>query len=86
MAFKDFMKTVKSETEDAIEITKLRSKISKEKTNIKDKHEEIGKFIDENRESLGELPQEILDLLASIDASKVVIKENNEEINKVKMN
>lgn len=86
MAFKDFMKTVKSETEDAIEITKLRSKISKEKSNIKDKYEEIGKFVDENRESLGELPQEVLDYLAAIDASKAVIKENNEEINKVKMN
>ena len=86
MAFKDFMKTVKSETEDAIEITKLRSKISKEKANIKDKYEEIGKFVDENRESLGELPQEILDLLTAIDASKDVIKANNEEINKVKMN
>lgn len=86
MAFKDFMKTVKSETEDAIEITKLRSKISKEKANIKDKYEEIGKFVDENRESLGELPQEILDLLNAIDASKDVIKANNEEINKVKMN
>lgn len=86
MAFKDFMKTVKSETEDAIEITKLRSKISKEKANIKDKYEEIGKFVDENRESLGELPQEILDLLTAIDASKDVIKTNNEEINKVKMN
>ncbi len=86
MAFKDFMKTVKSETEDAIEITKLRSKISKEKANIKDKYEEIGKFVDENRESLGERPQEILDLLTAIDASKDVIKTNNEEINKVKMN
>lgn len=85
MAFKDFMKTVKSETEDAIEITKLRSKTSKEKSNIKDNYEKIGKYIAENRESMGELPQEILDCLTAIDASKEAITANNNSINDIKM-
>ena len=35
MAFKDFVKTVKSEAGDAVEVTKLKAKISKEKANIK---------------------------------------------------
>ena len=30
MAFKDFVKTVKSEAGDAVEVTKLKAKISKE--------------------------------------------------------
>ena len=31
MAFKDFVKTVKNEAGDAVEITKMKAKISKEK-------------------------------------------------------
>ena len=40
MAFKDFVKTVKSEAGDAVEVTKLKAKISKEKANIKETYEQ----------------------------------------------
>ena len=35
MAFKEFLSTVKNEASDAVEVTKIKSKISKEKTLIK---------------------------------------------------
>ena len=41
MAFKDFVKTVRSEAGDAVEVTKLKAKISKEKSNIKDTYESV---------------------------------------------
>ena len=44
MAFKDFVKTVKSEAGDAVEVTKLKAKISKEKANIKETYEAIGEI------------------------------------------
>ena len=75
MAFKDFVKTVKSEAGDAVEVTKLKAKISKEKANIKETYEAIGEiFYNKVKEG------------AQIDAAKESIKNCNDEIDHVKMN
>lgn len=86
MDFKQFMKNVKNEASDAVEVTKIKTKISKEKTNIKDTYEEIGKLMYENYHKTGEAPEGYQEQLAKIDESRTKIKEYNEEIEKVKMN
>lgn len=86
MAFKDLMKTVKNETGDAIEITKLKAKISKEKTEIKDNYEKIGEYIYKQYSTTGEASPEIAEYLNAISASRVRINEYNMEIDRVKMN
>ncbi len=85
MAFKDLMKTVKNEAGDAVEITKLKAKISKEKTVIKDNYEEIGKIIYE-KYKLGGAGSEIDPLIAAINTAKNNIEGYNQEIEKVKAN
>ncbi len=86
MAFSDFVKTVKNETGDAIEITKLKAKISKEKTNIKDAYEQIGEFLYNKYKATGVADSEIMDKLQAIDEAKAKIDEYNQEISRVKMN
>ena len=79
MAFKDFVKTVKSEAGDAVEVTKLKAKISKEKANIKETYEAIGEiFYNKVKEGAP--------LVEKIDAAKESIKNCNDEIDHVKMN
>ena len=39
MDFKKIINTVKSEANDAVEVTKLRSKISKERTSVKENYQ-----------------------------------------------
>lgn len=85
MAFKDFVKTVKSETGDAIEVTKLKAKISKEKSDIKDNYEKIGEFIYNRYKSCGEADDGIMSLISEIDAAKGRIDGYNQEIARVKM-
>lgn len=84
MGFKDIMKTVKSEAGDAVEVTKLKAKISKEKSGIKENYEKIGKII-YNRYSSGGADAEIEALITEINAARDRIQEHNQEINKVKM-
>lgn len=84
MGFKDIMKTVKNEAGDAVEITKLKAKISKEKTAIKDAYENIGKIV-YNRYVNGGADAEIEPLIAEINNSKAQIDAYNSEINSVKM-
>ncbi|MBE5943824.1 MAG: hypothetical protein E7258_02780 [Lachnospiraceae bacterium] len=86
MAFSDIIKTVKNETSDAIEVTKLKAKISKEKTNIKDAYEEIGEFIYNKYKTTNTADSEIMDKLQKIDEAKAKIDDYNLEISKVKMN
>ena len=86
MAFKDFVRTVKNETGDAIEITKIKTKISKEKSDIKDNYEKIGEIVYQQYCTTGAASPEIADYLNAISASKVKIKEYNMEIDRVKMN
>lgn len=86
MAFKDFVKTVKSEAGDAVEITKLKAKVSKEKADVKDAYEELGELF-YNKAKEGEpVPPEYEALIAKIDAAKENIRQYNEEIDHVKMN
>lgn len=84
MAFKDLLNTVKSETSDAIEVTKLKSKISKEKTNIKDNYKKIGEYIYKNCKEQFADSDELANYFNSIDESKKEIEIANGEISKIK--
>lgn len=86
MAFSDFVKSVKNETGDAIEITKLKSKISKEKTNIKDCYEKIGELVYEKYAAQGVADEGLMEYLRKIDTSRAAINGFNQEISKIKMN
>lgn len=86
MAFSDFVKTVKNETGDAIEITKLKAKISKEKTNIKDCYEKIGEAVYKEYRDNNVGNSELMDYFTKIDNSRDMIKQYNDEISRVKMN
>ena len=86
MAFKDFMHTVKSEAGDAVEVTKIKTKISKERTNVKDNYQKIGEYVYVNlKDSMSDTP-ELAECFASIDASLAAIDDYNNQINKIKMN
>lgn len=84
MGFKDIMKTVKNEAGDAVEVTKLKAKISKEKTAIKDNYEKLGEII-YNRYVDGGADDEIAAIITDINNSKEQIKAYNDDISKVKM-
>lgn len=86
MDFKQFMKNVKNEASDAVEVTKLKAKISKEKTTVKDTFEEIGKLMYETYRKSGVMPEEYKAQMEKIDASRTKINELNAEIDNVKMN
>ncbi len=86
MALKDFMKTVKNEAGDAVEITKLKAKVSKEKTTIKDAYEELGEFVYNQAKESGTIAPEYAAFVEKIDAAKENIKHLNDEIDHVKMN
>ncbi|MBO5390149.1 MAG: hypothetical protein IJZ96_03115 [Lachnospiraceae bacterium] len=86
MDFKQFMKNVKNEASDAVEVTKLKAKISKEKTTVKDTFEEIGKLMYETYRKSGVMPEEYKTQMEKIDASRAKINELNAEIDNVKMN
>ena len=83
MAFKDFVKTVKSEAGDAVEVTKLKAKISKEKANI---NEAIGEIFYNKVKEGAQMDPEFSPLVEKIDAAKESIKNCNDEIDHVKMN
>lgn len=84
MGFKDIMKTVKNEAGDAVEVTKLKAKISKEKTTIKDTYQKIGELV-YNRYQNGGADAELDAMIAEINDAKKRISACNEEIDKVKM-
>ena len=83
MGFKEVVETVKNEASDAVEITKLRAKISKEKTAIKSNYVKIGELIYEQQKDMpgdGELGE----LVKAITESKEKIDGLNADIQKVK--
>lgn len=84
MAFKDFVKTVKSEAGDAVEVTKLKAKISKEKANMT--YEAIGEIFYNKVKEGAQMDPEFSPLVEKIDAAKESIKNCNDEIDHVKMN
>ncbi len=86
MDFKQFVKNVKNEASDAVEVTKLKAKISKEKTTVKDTFEEIGKLMYETYRKSGVMPEDYKEQMEKIDASRAKINELNAEIDNVKMN
>ena len=79
MAFKDFVKTVKSEAGDAVEVTKL-------KANIKETYEAIGEIFYNKVKEGAQMDPEFSPLVEKIDAAKESIKNCNDEIDHVKMN
>jgi predicted nucleic acid-binding Zn-ribbon protein len=89
MAFKDkltsVVKTVGDKTSDAVEVTKLKSQISKEKSAIKDNYEKIGDYIYKQYRDSGYTNEDLAELFAKIDDSKVKILEYEDEIKRVKV-
>lgn len=86
MDFKQFVKNVKNEASEAVEVTKIKAKISKEKTSVKDTFEEIGKLMYETYRKSGVMPEEYKEQITKIDESRAKIAEYNADIDKVKMN
>ena len=84
MAFKDFLNTVKSEAGDAVEVTKIKAKISKEKSLIKEDYQKIGEII-YNRYAGGCDDAELAGIVSEISAAKERIKEYNADIDRVNM-
>ena len=83
MGFKEVVETVKNEASDAVEITKLRAKISKEKTAIKSNYVKIGELIyEQQKDAPGD--DELGALVAAITESKEKIESLNADIQKVK--
>jgi predicted nucleic acid-binding Zn-ribbon protein len=85
MGFKDLMNTVKSEAGDAVDVTKLKGQISKERASIKDNYQKIGEII-YNRYADGCDDAELADMIKEITEAKERIRKNNEEIDRIKMN
>lgn len=85
MDIKGFMKTVKNEAGDAVEVTKLKAKVSKEKTAVKDAYEKIGELIYKKAKETGMVDTDLASYIAEIDQAKEKIAQYNEEIEKVKM-
>lgn len=89
MAFKDklnsVVKTVGDKTSDTIEITKLKTKISQQKSAIKDNYEKIGEYLYKQYKENGYTNEEIMDLFSQIDDSKAKILEYEDEIKRVKV-
>lgn len=86
MDFKQMMKTVKNEASDAVEVTKLKTRISKEKTEIKDMYEKIGEQMYKNYKSTGAAPDEYMDTMGKIDEARARIAQYNTEIEQIKIN
>ena len=84
MDFKKIVDTVKSEASDAVEVTKLRSKISKEKSAVKANYQKIGELIYEKYKD-GGAEDEIAAIITEISTSKENINGYNNDINKLKM-
>ena len=84
MDFKKIINTVKSEANDAVEVTKLRSKISKERTSVKENYQKIGELIYEKYKD-GGADEELAAIIEEIKASREKIKGYNDDINKLKL-
>ena len=86
MAFKDILDTAKNETKDAVAITKQKAKISKERSAIKANYEKIGEYVYKNARALLADTPEMENLMVEIDKSFDIIRDCNEEIDRIKLN
>ncbi len=88
MAFKEslqsFCKMVGDKTQETVQVTKLKSKISTEKSNIKTNYEEIGRYMYKKYKEEGEASTDLVCFFESIDSSKAKIEEYDLEIKRVK--
>lgn len=85
MDLKGMLNTVKTGTKDTIEITKLKAKATKEKSDIKETYGKIGEYIYNNYKELGIEDEKILSFIEGIDAAKGRIKDLHSQIDEVKM-
>ncbi len=89
MAFKDkltsVVKTVGDKTSDTIEITKFKTKISQQKSAIKENYEKIGEYIYKQYKENGYSNDELLAQFQEIDESKRLIQDYENEIKRVKV-
>lgn len=85
MEFRQIVNTVKTGTKDTIEITKLKAKITKEKSDIRSTYEKIGEMIYKGHNELGITDETILALIQDIDSAKGRIAYYNRDIDNVKM-
>lgn len=84
MAFEDVVRSVKNEAANAVDITKQKMKISKEKASIRAKYEEIGKYYYKKYEETSEADEGVISLINDISASKQIINDCNLEIDRIK--
>jgi len=88
MAFFDKLNTlaknVGDKANDAIEITKLNSKISSEKTAITDDYKKIGEYYYDRYSNKHAFDTEVAELLSSIDAHKTAISEVEVQLKSLK--
>ncbi|MCR5147558.1 MAG: hypothetical protein K6C35_01190 [Eubacterium sp.] len=89
MAFRDtfesMVKTVGDKTGTAIEVGKCKSKISKEKSVIKNDYEKIGRIMYKRYKNDGFTDEELNCLFSEIEASRDNIAEYEEEIKRIKV-
>ncbi len=84
MDFKKLVTSVKNEASDAVETTKLKTKISKEKSQIKDNYQKIGEKMYKAYKESGVTSEEFMDIMGNIDESRTKIAQYNAEIEKIK--
>ena len=89
MAFMDkmnaFARSVGDKASDTVEITKYKTKISKEKSTIKENYEKIGDYIYKKYRDNEYENEDLKELLEGIDDAKAKICEYEEEIKRVKL-
>lgn len=85
MEFKDFVNSVKTGTKDTVEIGKLKAKIAKEKSDIREAYDKIGEMVYKRYKELGIADEEILGYIGEIDSARDRISGYNKDIDNVKM-
>jgi len=80
----DIAKNIGDKTGEAIETTKLNSKISSEGKEIAKLQQKIGEFYYGQYKSGGKPADELIDILAEIDVHNTAIAEAEAEINRIK--
>ncbi|MCR5368903.1 MULTISPECIES: hypothetical protein [Eubacterium] len=89
MAFKDSfesaLRTIGDKTSTAIEVGKIKSKISKEKSIIRSDYEKIGRIMYKRYKNGGFSDEELNCLFSDIEASRENIINYEEDIKRVKV-
>ncbi len=84
MDFKKLVNSVKNEACDAVETTKFKAKISKEKTDIRENYQKLGEMLYKAYKESGVASEEYMDIMGDIDESRAKITRYNAEIEKIK--